>query len=234
MLSTQKMIQSKPYKLDMNSSQRQNATKKCKNMYCLVKRCQALDEESKRIVRPVLQHNGYFAHSECLLLSMLVDHSKSLRMLAFRRIMKARKSENSCAKRRYSVPEINFDAHSYADMISWDTENINDDDSDEDPKFVTSYTEPPVLSDLSEENLKEIAEKGEISDNLYYLPCHNQKVERAIKLVSQSSQKAREKIDREGIIQTVIASRAALPSFETKKDFKVKWNLPNKKLREKK
>ena len=38
MLSTQKMIQSKPYKLDMNSSQRQNATKKCKNMYCLVKK----------------------------------------------------------------------------------------------------------------------------------------------------------------------------------------------------
>ena len=51
-----------------------------------------------------------------------------------------------------------------------------------------------------------------------YMPCHNQNVERAIKLVSEYSKKA----DREGFIQSVIASRSELPKFDTKKEFTVK------------
>ena len=43
--------------------------------------------------------------------------------------------------------------------------------------------------------------------------CHNQRVERAIKLVSQTSMNAAKKEDREGIIQTVISSRLDLPKI---------------------
>ena len=67
-----------------------------------------------------------------------------------------------------------------------------------------------------------------VSDAIYGLPSHNQRVKRAIKLVSQTSGKAKKKEDREGIIHAVIASyRSELPKFETKREFKIKWNLSN-------
>ena len=82
-------------------------------------------------------------------------------------------------------------------------------------------TEPPVLSVLSEDDLLCIAEDGKIKDVKRGLPFHNQRVERTIRLVSQTSQKAAKKVDREGIIQTVISSRADLPKFESKFQVKV-------------
>ena len=79
---------------------------------------------------------------------------------------------------------------------------MDDEDSDsENTKWVTSYTEPPVLAKYSEENLRKIVEDGKIPEDIYGLPCHNQRVERAIKLVSEISTKAAKKEDREGIIQ---------------------------------
>ena len=54
-------------------------------------------------------------------------------------------------------------------------------------------------------------------DDVYGLPCHNQKVERAIKLVSEYSKKASKKADR-GSIKT---SRSELPKFDTKNEFTV-------------
>ena len=118
-----------------------------KNFFGLVKRTQNL-EETRKLVCPVIQNNGYFSHRECLLLSVIVDHDENLRKLAFLRIMKARRSESNGAQRHYSVPELNFEVHSYGDMISWETRNITDDKSDY-SKFIILYTEPPVLSNLS-------------------------------------------------------------------------------------
>ena len=108
-------------------------------------------------------------------------------------------------------------------MISWNTKYINgDEDIKDDSVYCTSYTELPVLSDLSEDELLCIAEDGKIKDIIRGLPCPNQRVERTIRLVSQTSQKSAKKVDREGIIQTVISSRADLPKFESKFQFKVK------------
>ena len=88
--------------------------------------------------------------------------------------------------------------------------------------WVTSYTEHPVLAKYSEENLQKIVEDSKIPEDIYGLPCHNQRVERAIKLVSEISTKAAKKEDREGIIQTIIASRTEMPAFEVKKQYKMK------------
>ena len=67
-----------------------------------------------------------------------------------------------------------------------------------------------------------------ISPGKYDLPCPNQRVEQAIKLVTATSQKSVKKLKKEGIIHTVIASRKMLPRNDSKKDFimKIKLNRP--------
>ena len=196
------------------------------HLFGLAKRCQSLGAETRNIIQPVIQNNGFYAHSESILLTMIVDNNKNLRKLAYFRIMKARKSESFGTKRVFKVPKINFNAQNYGDMIPWETEYLNDDEGAPcDLKYLVSYKEPPVLSDLSEEALLRVVEEGKVPGQIHDLPCHNQRVERAIKLVSRTSMKAAKKEDREGIIQTVISSRQDLPKFETKKDFKVKWRF---------
>ena len=108
-------------------------------------------------------------------------------------------------------------------MVSWNTKYINGyEDITDDSVYCTSYTELPALSNLSKDDLLCIAEDGKIKDIIRGLPCHNQRVERTVMLVSQTSQKAAKKVDREGIILTVISSKADLPKFESKFQFKVK------------
>ena len=85
-----------------------------------------------------------------------------------------------------------------------------------------------MLSSLAFEEIIEIADSGDIPRHIYDLSCHNQRVERAIKLVTATSQKSVKKQKKEGIIQTVIASRKELPRSDSKKDFimKIKLNKP--------
>ena len=99
---------------------------------------------------------------------MIVDHDENMRKLAFSRIMKARCSENANTRRIFRVPEINFDAQSYGDMICWKTEYVNDEEENEngDLKYFTSYTEPPLLSDLSEEALLVVVKDGELPNKI--------------------------------------------------------------------
>ena len=93
----------------------------------------------------------------------------------------------------------------------------------EDAKHVTSYTESTILAAWSEDDLQTIVNEGRVpARSTYGLPCHNQRVERAIKLVTEISLKAAKKVDHEGIIQTAMASRRELPEFEKKKQFKMK------------
>ena len=192
-----------------------------KHLFGLVKRCKFLEAGTKEIVRPVIQRNAYFAHSENILLSMIVDDDPKLRKLAYCRIMKSRNCENSDVRRIFKVPEIKWDADAYYDLIEWKTQYL-----DAEPgKFITHYTEPPLLSNFSENDLHHLVTEGKVPDEVYGLPCHNQNVERAIKLVTESSKKACKKTDREGIIQSVISSRFQLPKFDTKKEFTVKWNF---------
>ena len=61
-------------------------------------------------------------------------------------------------------------------------------------------------------------------DELHKLPCHNQIVEQIFKVVSESSMRAANSKEREGIIQNILASREELPKFENKSQFKMKWN----------
>lgn len=83
-----------------------------------------------------------------------------------------------------------------------------------------TITEPPVLKSISEESLNLfIEEKGEGEIPLLRLPCHTQAVERAVKTVTEASATLCNKTEREGFIKAQIASRKAMPKFDSKKDF---------------
>ena len=118
---------------------------------------------------------------------MITDHEQKNR-----EIISARKSVNAGELRRFRVPTINFEAQTCWDMISWETRPAGD----EDQRIITSFSEPPVLSDLSEETLRLIANSSRVPDQIYRLPSHNQNVERAIQLVSSVSQRASRKQDK--------------------------------------
>ena len=87
------------------------------------------------------------------------------------------------------------------------------------------YSEQHLLVDFSETDLDNIVLCAELDEKIAAIPCHNQNVERMIKLVSESATKRSSKLEREGFVHTVLASRSKLPRFETKKDFKVKWGF---------
>lgn len=69
-----------------------------------------LPETLKKIIDPVIQRNGYFAHPERILLAMITDERKHIRELAARRILKARNMSHPLMSRLFQVPLINFNA----------------------------------------------------------------------------------------------------------------------------
>ena len=70
----------------------------------------------------------------------------------------------------------------------------------EDARHVTSYTEPRVLAALSEDDLQTIVNEGRVpARSTYGQPCHSQRVERALKLVTETYLNAAKKVDRKGI-----------------------------------
>ena len=196
-----------------------------KYLFSLVKRSQLLDESTRDIIHPVIQRNGYFAHSENILLTMLVDENINLRKLAFSRIIKARNAKNSSTRRAFKIPKMNQEAKTYCDLIEWPTVYLteNADIDFTESEYETSYWEPLLLSDYSVNDLQQIVEVGKMSEDINKLLCHNQNLERAIKLVSEASKRRCLKTDREGIVRTVIASRSNMPMFESKKDYKFRW-----------
>ena len=72
------------------------------------------------------------------------------------------------------------------DLIEWKTQHP-DANPNMNSKFITYYTEPPLLSDFSENNLHLVVTEGKVPDEVYVLPCHNQNIEIVIKLVNEYS-----------------------------------------------
>lgn len=172
-------------------------------LWKLISASRYLSTELKAIIDPVIQRNSYFAHPENLFLAMLTDPQKHIRELAARRILKARNKKTSKV-RLFKLPNINFNASSYIDLIDWQ-QNI---------------TEPPILKTISDGNIQLFVEqKGEGDICLLRLPCHTQAVERAVKTVTEASSTLCYKSDKEGFIKAQIESRRVMPKFDSKKDF---------------
>ena len=179
-------------------------TNGAKHLFKMLHSIQTLDHQSKAITNKVLQRNAFFAHPENLLVAMISDENLIIRQLGWRRIMKARsnKEENL---RTFIVPDVNINANAYHEMINWQE---------------CELTEPPVTSKFSDNEIKTFITDGTLP-SFPSFPCHTQAVERAIKLVTESSLAVSGNEQRHGFIHNRISSRSKMPKFNSKKDFNI-------------
>ena len=165
-----------------------------------------LPAELKSVIDPVLKRNGFFAHPENILLTMITDERKHVRELGLRRILKAR-SQRTAGVRKFTVPLLNFDSSDYIDMIDWQS---------------TEITEPPLIADVPDTVIVDFVKSGESQVvNFPRFPCHTQAVERCVKLVTQASAAVCGQISRDGFIRSRLEGRRIMPTFDTKVQYKV-------------
>lgn len=163
---------------------------------------------SKQIFKSVckcLAINGYYAHSENVLLAMIGDADQNVRKRGFEIILQIRESNSASPSnsiRSSHVPNINFNCRNYTELI--DIEN--------------SF-EPPATFRLSNDELRYFmsAEKISIPD----FSCHSQRVEHSVQAVSEVVQKVYGSKAQNGAVQAKLNSRQKYSNFKSKKD----WNF---------
>lgn len=171
-----------------------------------ISRCQKLPLQVRDVVIPVIERNAYGAHHEAVLVAMISGTNDAYKELAWRRILRSREEKAPTGRiRTFRVPKLNINASSYIDLINW-----ND----------TCLSEPPLTVSISSNEIKEMITTKNFSFECPKLPCHTQSVERHIKLVTEASSSVCGQSNREGFIQNKLKSRAAMPQFNTKSQFK--------------
>lgn len=173
------------------------------HLFGIVNKSRYVADRIKNIIDPVIQRNAYFSHPENILLAMITDDKKHVRELGLRRILKCRNTQND-EIREFKVPKLNFEAHSYMDLIDWQSVTV---------------TEPPLTRDIPNETLKEMILIVSNEINILQYPCHTQAVERCVKLVTEASASVCGPESRDGFILARISSRENLPKIDTKKQF---------------
>ena len=79
----------------------------------------------KEIVVPVINRGAYHAHSENILLSLLVSKDKEERNIAVDVITRIRQGSDKGDKsvREFRVPDLNWKARSLVELIAWSDPN---------------------------------------------------------------------------------------------------------------
>lgn len=104
-------------------------------------------------VRDYIQTDGFFCHSENILLSMITDTNKDIRTEGYEKIMHARSEPPDPPVRRFVLPKVNFDCTSYPTMIEWKYDNDDD-----------VITQPPCVQFHWMEDLRKFIGSDEIID----------------------------------------------------------------------
>lgn len=183
------------------------------NLLNMVKRVNTFyKKEVRDIALKSLQRNAFFAHPENVLVAMLGDADPDNRRVAVNKIQKIRlkvqkTSTNSSIERqrngnvrKFVIPKINRKSRSLKTFVDLEDNTIE---------------EPPLTRDLSTDELEDVIENPLIFGH----PCHNQAVERHVKLVTEASATVTTFERRDGLIRQRIRSRKIMKDFETKKQF---------------
>ena len=119
-----------------------------KHVWQSVKLSRYLPEDIRTAaIDPYIQINGFAPHPENILVSMLADTRKSIRRRAVELIKEARKTQKQGNVRQFRPPKINFTAADYPDLSDW-----------------TNVTPPPVLRNITDQELEEAVEDAEFVD----------------------------------------------------------------------
>ena len=144
---------------------------------------------------------AWYAHPECLLLSLLASPTDSDRHFAIAQIMKLRGDreygDNSLRPR--VTPKLNLSATSLTRLISWKPGTVQ---------------EPSFTCVLSKEEIQAFKEKPYSPPNFC---CHTQATERAVKLTTQAAAAVCGQAARDGFIRARLHSREEMPVFTSKK-----------------
>lgn len=181
-----------------------------KLIYQSIQSSRYLSKDLHKIVDPVIERNGFFAHPEHLMLAMTQDDRKHIRELGLRRILKARQVDQKRKNiRSFMTPKLNFNAQEYSELINW---------------MDCDLSSPPLLKDISDDEIKSNIESDSVPNwdtTFKTFPVHTQAVERCVKLVTEASGKVCGTESRDGFIRTTLLSRSTMPNFAHKSDFKV-------------
>ena len=170
-----------------------------RHIHYFIKLTRYLEKKYQSIINPVIARNAYFAHPENVLLSMISDSRRNIRQEAIEKIVQARRDNSDNTEiRLFRVPDINFQANDYTDMVD-----------------LSSVSSPPVLSNISSDELLQCLdnEKWEF----FNYPNHTQAVERTVKLVTDVSSRVSGQQNRDGVIGATLKSRKILPKNDNKK-----------------
>ncbi|KAF2879778.1 hypothetical protein ILUMI_26395 [Ignelater luminosus] len=92
---------------------------------------------------PLIQRHDFYAHPENIPVSMMTDRSsRNIREMCYHRLLNIRKQEKEDAKRYFKVPNINFNATDYVELIVWYSNNIL-------PSEISTFPPPPIVFSLS-------------------------------------------------------------------------------------
>ncbi|GBO43126.1 hypothetical protein AVEN_51778-1 [Araneus ventricosus] len=178
-----------------------------KHVFQVIQTSRYLSDELLQVVNPVIQRNAFFAHTENVLLAMLVDEREHIRELGYKKILKARQiAPKKKTVRNFLPPKINFQASDYIEITNWNS--------------CVEYS-PPMLRDLSEDDIESLINSDTMPiREIQKFPCHTQAVERCIKLVTEASNKVCGREAREGYIRATLKSTSVIPNISKKSDFK--------------
>ncbi|GBM31649.1 hypothetical protein AVEN_101273-1 [Araneus ventricosus] len=167
-------------------------TDRPKNVFQAIQTSRYFSDELLQVVDPVMQRNAFFAHSENVLLAMLVDEREHIRELGYGRILNARQIVSKKTVRNFLRPKINFQASDYIEIINWNS--------------CVVYP-PPVLRDLSEDDIESLINFDTTPiKEMQKFSCHTQAVERCVKLVTWASNKICGHEARDGYIRETLKS----------------------------
>lgn len=148
-------------------------------------------------------------HIVKMLLSMLADDNLAARMQAVARIEQCRdtnranltRAASEKPVREFRVPAISGAERSLQDLLS----------------ASSVITEPPLTVSMSLDELQQSAQAGPMN---WGYPCHTQNIERIIRSVSEAAVSVSGAERRDGMVRQQLQSRADMPAFLSKKDFR--------------
>jgi len=176
----------------------------------LIQRINSLsNEEIREVALDAVQRNGYFAHPERLLIAMLKDGDEQIRSMVVTKVIALRKEwvSSSAAKESSS----NERRSSSIRLFHLPTINVYFQLAD----IETFSQQPPANAHLTNDSIEDCRMKP----SLLYHPCHNQTVERHVKLVTEASAQVAGFERRDGIIGQKIKSRNLMKTFDTRMQF---------------
>ena len=152
-------------------------------------------------ISPYVKSSAWYAHSECLLLSLLASSNPTDRSFAVDKILALRGNSvfGSTKVRDRKTPDINMKASSLINLIDWDQEPIY---------------EPSFTCALHTEQMRGFLTTPYIPPKF---TCHTQSTERCVKLVSEAAAEVCGQEAREGYILAKLHHREKIPVCTTKR-----------------